>query len=216
MPSGDTLRYSVYVPPDLRDDGPKVPLILGLHFGGMAAPFIGGAYLHQLVKPALQSTGAVIVAPDALTEAEASFRAESWTSARNEAAVLWLRERLLEVYPIDPARVVITGYSRGGAGVWMMADKHRDKFSAALAVSSRPAYEVVEEIGIPAYVIHSFRDEVIGAVLVQGAVQQLQEKGATVRLQMLDGPTHYQTGSFIAALQATVPWLADVWRASQR
>ena len=210
LPSGDTLRYSLYVPPEVLEGG-RVPLVLALHPGGMAAPWIGGAYMHQLVRPAFLETGAVIVAPDALTVPEEPFRAESFTSARNLEAVLWLLRRLGEEYPIDPERVVVTGYSRGGQGVWHFAEHHPDLFSAAILVSSRPTEEGVERVDIPVYMIHSIDDEVIGVFLVQGAYQQMMARGAPVRVQILRGPTHYQVGDFTDALAGTIPWLEEVW-----
>ena len=210
LPSGDTLRYTLYVPPEVLE-GAEVPLVLALHPGGMAAPWIGGAYMHQLVRPAFLETGAMIVAPDALTVPDAPYRAESFTSPRNLEAVLWLLRRLAEEYPIDPERVVITGYSRGGQGVWHFAEKHAGLFSAAILVSARPTDEGVERVTLPVYMIHSIDDEVIGAILVQGAYQQMVARGAPVEVRILRGPTHYQVGEFTDALKGTIPWLEGIW-----
>ena len=210
-PSGDTVRYTVHVPQTIREEGRRVPLILALHPGGMAHPWIGGAYLHQLVLPAFEELGAVLVAPDALAVPEAPYRAESFTSPRNLDALLWLTKGLLEKYPIDLARVVVTGYSRGGQGVWYLADRHPELFSAAVSVSARPSEEAIPTIGIPVYLIHSIDDELIGSFLAQAAYQQLEARGARVGIQIVRGPTHYQTGAFVEPLRGTIPWLQGVW-----
>jgi predicted peptidase len=210
MPSGDTLRYTIYVPPEMREWAP-VPLVVALHYGSAAAPWIGGAYLHQLVKPALEELGAILVAPDALAVPEASYRTEGWTSARNEEAVVWLTRQLMVAYPVEARKIVLTGYSAGGAGVWMLAEKHPGLFSAALSVSGSLPYQQLPEVKIPVQVIHSWNDEVISAILVQGAVEQMNAAGADIDLRIISGVTHYQTSSFIEPLHDALPWLSSKW-----
>lgn len=206
LPDGDTLRYTISVPPGL-DPWTPVPLVMALHWGTMAAPWVGGAYLHDLVLPAFEGMNAILVAPDALTQREASYRTERWTSERNEAAVLWLTRRLMASYPVDPKKVVLTGYSAGSAGVWFLAEKYPDLFAAAIPVSGRPPFDRVPTLKIPFHVIHSWNDEVISAMMVQSAVEQMKAAGADIEMRIIADVTHYQTSFFYEPLRDALPWL---------
>src|SRR5688500_10590449 len=148
LAGGDTLRYVLYVPEGLGS-GARVPLVVALHFGGQVTPYMGGDYADMLVVPALQALGAVIVAPDAADR-------RGW-SERDEARVMELAKQLRATYPIDPAKVVLTGFSAGGAQAWALGSRNQDFFTAMIPVSARPP-RTSTAWKIPVLAIHS-RDD---------------------------------------------------------
>jgi predicted peptidase len=202
LPSGDTLRYTLYVPPGASASDP-VPLVLAAHFGGVVTPWLGGSFADLLVVPGFRDLPALIVAPDAGSPG-------GW-SASDEEGVLWLVERLLEVYPVDAERVVVTGYSAGGGQTWMWANRHQALFSAAIPVSARPR-PTENSWTIPVHVIHSSDDELIPLADVEDYVREQQAAGASFELTVVSGIGHYETDRFVPALREAVAWLGEVWR----
>jgi predicted peptidase len=201
LPTGDTIRYTLYVPTGL-DSGGRVPLVVAAHFGGQVTPWMGGDFADLLITPAFSDLRAVILAPDAR-------RPSGWGSA-DEAGVIWLTRRVLEVYPIDPAKVVVTGFSAGGAQTWSWANRNQDLFTAAIPVSARPQ-ATSAPWRIPVYVIHSRDDGLIPLEPVEQYVAAQRATGARIELQVVTGITHYQTSAFAVPLRESLGWLRSVW-----
>lgn len=203
VPGVGTLRYTVSVPLGL--DGMKpVPLIVALHYGGDVTPHYGSGMIDTLVSPAFSELGAVAVAPDALGGGD-------WTSDQNEKAVVWLTRSAMKSYPIDPKKVLVTGFSMGGQGAWFIGGRHQDVFTAVMPVAGQPAGGSLEW-KVPVYVIHSQADEILSIGPAQRQVEQLKAKGADVELRTVSGLTHYQTGRYAAPMREAVPWLKKVWK----
>ena len=198
------LRVTFAIPAGYTGATP-VPLVVALHFAGKVTPFFGKEYLTALVEPGLRELGAVIVAPDC--------RGRDWTDPVSEADVLELVDEAMRAYRIDPARVLLTGYSMGAMGTWYLAARHQDRFSAALVVSGLPPAGAAElDWRIPLYVIHSRDDERLLLKPTADVVKQLAANGRNVRLVVVDGLTHYQVPGFVPYLRAAVPWLKRAWR----
>jgi len=127
--------------------------------------------------------------------------------------VLDLYDHLQGTYNIDSQRVLLTGYSMGGIGTWMLAAHHQERFAAALIVSAKPPTDVVDvQWDIPLYVIHSRRDEIFPLGDTETTVNQLREKGVVIALDTVDGITHFQTERFIEPMHAAIPWIQESWR----
>jgi predicted peptidase len=202
LPGGGFIRYTLYVPEGVDAPGVSVPLVLAAHFGGTVTPWLGGDFADLLVVPALSSLGAVILAPDART-------ASGWSDA-DEAGLIWLAKQIAGVFPIDPEKIVMTGFSAGGAQTWSVANQNQDFFTAAIPISARPR-STPNAWTIPVYVIHSRDDELIPFATVESYVAAQRAAGAPVQLQLLSGISHYQTVAFVPALRDALPWLRQVW-----
>jgi predicted peptidase len=200
------VRYTLLIPSPY-DPAQKYPLIVALHYAGQMTPFFGKGILLGLVQPALRELAAIVVAPDA--------PGKSWDEPESEAAVLDLMEHIQKRYPIDPRRIVLTGYSLGGRGTWYLASRHPELFSAALPLAGSPPRDLksrAEALSkIPLYLIHSRRDEIVPLGPTEDAVRLLRAAGARVELVVLSGVTHYETARFVEPLKAAVPWIRSVW-----
>jgi predicted peptidase len=204
------------------------PLIVGLHYGTTQepglSPYFGLGYVGQLVFPALETLGAVIVAPDA-----PEF---SWAHPDSEAAVLAVVDEVKKTHAIDPRQTLVTGFSMGGQGAWFFAAMHPELFRAAIPMSASPvttrvrsradvqaarkAMESSEEwaaplLKTPLYVIHSKADETVPVEPVEAAVETLKSRGADVTLMLLDDVAHFRVPAFIDSLAAAAPWIRRVW-----
>ena len=196
-------RYTIAIPDGYTEDQP-IPLIIALHWGGPVTPYIGKWYLLGLVAPALGELGAIIAAPDCTDE--------HWANLNSEEVVIDLLDYITESYNIDSRRVLLTGYSMGGIGTWILAARHQERFSAVLIVSAKPPTDVVGvRWNIPLYVIHSRRDEIFPLGDTETTVNRLREKGVAVKLDIVEGSTHFQTEQFVEPMQAAIPWISDLW-----
>jgi dipeptidyl aminopeptidase/acylaminoacyl peptidase len=113
------------------------------------------------------------------------------------------------VWPVDPERVVVTGFSMGGIGAWYLAGRHPDRFCAAVPVAAHPAGE--PDGSVPFYVLHSRQDRVLDLEPTERAVAALRKRGGHVELVILDGLGHYQTGRYVEPLRGAVDWLRRLW-----
>lgn len=201
LPGAKSLRYALSVPAGYSSSRP-VPLVLALHYGG-APNGAGMGVLRILVGPAFEQLGAVIVAPETL--------GGQWNTAENERAVISLLDAAQAAYRIDPKKVVVTGFSMGGAGTWHFAEKYPDRFAAAVPVAGRPSPSITGW-KVPVFAIHSRNDEVVPIGPAEARVKELQQAGVRAEFLPLTGISHYETNRFAPALQRAVPWLNALWK----
>lgn len=203
LPPGQR-RYTLALPE--KDAGTGLqPLVVVLHYGGHGSPYYGEMLLTDLVKPALSALPAFFVAPDC--------PARDWTQPASEQFVLELIDYLLQRYPIDPGRVLLTGYSMGGIGAWHLAGKYPQRFSAALIMAAAPPESVSPpDWQTPVYVFHGRADELFPVANTNRVVAQLEEQGVNVRYRLLERVTHYETHRYFEPLQAALPWLLQLWQ----
>lgn len=199
--SGPTIHYAIEVPRGYSPDA-RVPLVLALHFGGEPFDESGKGVIEALVGPALAALGAVIVAPDAL--------APGWDAPVNEAAVMFLLDRVARRYNVDPARVVVTGFSMGGSGTWHYAGKYPGRFSAAIPVAGRPP-ELTGAWRVPTFAVNSRRDTLVPMGPTVQGIAALKQMGVNAEMIVLERPTHFQTSSHAEGLTQAVPWLKALW-----
>jgi predicted peptidase len=195
------MRYSIYVPKGYTGSTP-VPLIIALHYGGNPSG-AGDGVLRMLVGPALLELGAIIVAPDSL--------GGGWDIPVNEVAVMALLDSTLQRFNIDKKKVVVTGFSMGGAGVWHLAGKYPERFSAAIPVAGRPGASP-QGWRTPVLAIHSRDDGVVPIGPAEARIRELQKAGVRAEFIELRGIAHYETDRFVDGLRRAVPWLRETWK----
>jgi predicted peptidase len=196
-----TVGYAISIPKTYSPSSP-VPLVLALHFGG-SPNGAGQRLLGGLVGPALEELGAIIVAPNSV--------GGDWSTAANERAVNALLEAVQAAYRIDTTKIVVTGYSMGGAGAWHFAGKYPERFSAAIPVAGRPPASI-ENWRTPVFAIHSRQDEVVPIGPASARVKELQKTGVRAEFIELTGILHSETYRFVDALRRAVPWLKETWK----
>lgn len=203
LPVGElTVGYAISIPEGYTGSKP-VPLVLALHFGANPTGGAGNSLMAILVKPALQELGAIIVAPD-------SIRGQ-WDSPENDRAVNKLLDGILAGYNIDKRKIVVTGFSMGGAGTWHFANKYPERFSAAIPVAGRPTPPNADW-KIPVFAVHSRQDQVVPIGPAEARIAELKKAGVNAEITVLTGITHYETNRFVDGLRKAVPWLREVWK----
>jgi len=203
LQSGLKLRYTLALPP-LYSPEKSYPLVVALHYGGKVTPFYSKDFVTAFVEPALKNLEAIIVAPDCPFS--------GWTNPISESALLELILLLMGEYKINPDRLVITGYSLGGAGTWYLATRHPHLFSAAIPISA-PVEEAAAGVleHVPVHIIHSEQDKIYPIQDVKRVYQELKDSGAEIELMIVTHAEHDQLGKFIIPLKATIPWIKKMW-----
>ena len=204
LPDGSELRYAISLP-DGYDGAPRDPrpLVLVLH-PGRRSEYYGSWFLQAVVEPALRSWGAVMIAPDVPDR--------SWATSIAERDVLALVEHVLGQHAIDRERVLITGFSMGGRGVWHLVARHSDVLTGAVVMAGSPGESDVAAISAtPLYLIHSPNDDVVSFGPVEEAYLALAGRGHPVELRVLPGAGHHAMGAYVPALRSAGAWILERW-----
>ena len=200
LADGRTVRYTVSVPALAPPDGRRA-LVLVLHYAGTPTRFYGRPLLEYLFAPALAPLAAVCIAPESLRG--------QWHTEENEAFVIHLLDSAVAAYDVDPARVVIGGYSMGAIGTWHFIEHYPERFSAALPVAGYPNH--VFDCPRPVHAFHSAADELFALAPLRQQIAALAAQGRPVTLTTAEVNGHYDVNGYRAALDAVPAWLTAVW-----
>ena len=147
---GKPSEFALYVPPDF-DPTRRYPLIVALHgmnghpmqmlmwLFGHDDPMRDGNWEDRHPRRDLERLEAIVVAPGG--HFNAMYRDVG------EADVMRVTDWAIAHYPIDEARVTITGPSMGGIGSAACALHHPDRFAAAEPLCGYHSYFVRGDIG---------------------------------------------------------------------
>ena len=198
------MPYAVSVPAGYDPDGDPRPLVLALHPGGISGQYYGSQHMRTIFEPALRPLGAVMVAPD--------VPARRWNSDVADRGVMGLLEEILDRYTIDRSRILVTGFSLGGAGTWFFSAQHPDFFTGAIPIAGRPDDLAPDAFGtMPIHIIHSRADEVVPFDPAEAAFRQLETAGHPVAFTPLEGVGHFNMGSYVEPLRAAGDWMVARW-----
>ena len=203
VPGVGNVRYAIEVPVGY-DGSTPAPLVLALHYGyngNTPEPYTGEGMIDDF-RSGLAGLGAIVIAPDCL--------GGDWTDAKNEQAAVWLTQSVSQTYAVDPKRIVITGYSMGGAGTWFIGSRHQDLFTGAIPVAA--PVEGSTEWKIPVYAIHSQQDEIVSYSAAKKHTAAIQGAGGKAELKTVSRLTHYDSPSYAPHVGDGVKWLQEQWK----
>jgi len=147
---GQLSEFGFYAPPNM-EPGHKYPLIIALHgmngyamsmlrwLFGYDDPGRDQAWEERHMPAELPRLPAFVVSPEA--HGNAMYRTVG------EADVMRIVEWALANYPIDPAKVTITGPSMGGIGTAALAFHHPSVFAAAEPLCGYHSYFIRRDYG---------------------------------------------------------------------
>jgi predicted peptidase len=126
-------------------------------------------------------------------------------------------ETLLERYPIDPARLYLTGISMGGRGTWEFAFWHPEMLAAIVPVCGPSLPTLAPRLkNLPVWTIHGALDDVVPVARTDEMVKALRAtRGADVQYTRLEGIGH-NCGRAAYRHLALWEWLAQQRRQSER
>ena len=199
-------KFRIIVP-EAASDSNKRPLVIRLHGAAQS----GSSTAHQstecLVEPAFEGKDVFILSPNS--------NGFLWYEQDNILQILALSDLVVSDLDIDPAKVVLTGYSDGGNGSWFYAQFYPGLISAAIpmATSYLPqGNNDINNIKVPLYVIHGSEDDLFPLDITQGFVDDYIAAGSDITFVVADGLVHNDPCAYVDELKKAVVWLeTEVW-----
>jgi len=167
----------LYVPKSY-DPTRRCPLVVVLHPLGLRGETFASAWGEVAAR-----TGAFIVlAPECK-----DTKKRMWAMG-DEADLLATTKRIILAYNIDPARVLLTGFSQGGNFTYIFGLRNPALFRAIAPVGgvlrAQPGPEsdriLQQARGVPVYICHGWQDERFPVALAREARDRLEKLGYAV------------------------------------
>lgn len=181
MQNNKPWKVRVSIPKKKLDE--KYPLVLALHWAGDQSVY--KTFSDCLVFPALDTLNAIFVVP--------TSGHLHWIDSTNEKRVIDLIKKIKKFWPVDDQKIMVIGYSNGGIGSWIYADKYSNIFSVAVAMAGQ--YNT-GKIKIPTYVIHGKSDELFNVSEVQKTMQESKALGSEIDFTVMDKFTHFMACAY--------------------
>jgi pimeloyl-ACP methyl ester carboxylesterase len=132
--------------PAAASPGKKLPLLVFLHGYNPAMDLVNWQGIPQPLVDFAETEGFYIAAPFG--------RGNTDFQGIGEQDVLTVIAEMSKRYAVDENRIVLTGYSMGGTGVWMIGARYPELFAGLFIVSGRGDYYAWHKVNrgdLPAY-----------------------------------------------------------------
>ncbi|MFZ5726901.1 MAG: phospholipase [Pseudomonadota bacterium] len=152
--ASDNYPYQLFVPRGyLADRTKRYPLLIFLHGSGERGDDVAKVKVHGPPKIADRDAGFPFLTVSPLLGA-----GQDWDIARLDRLV----DHITATYRVDPARIYLTGLSRGGHASWRWAIAQPLRFAAVAPVAGRgnPG-EACRLMDLPVWAFHGDRDDVV-------------------------------------------------------
>lgn len=178
-------RYSVFIPYDYAPDRPQ-PAIMFLHGLGEGGgdgrkPLTMG--LAQQIRHDPASFDFLVIFPQTHGD---------WKRDASHDLAMAVLEDAMRRYTIDPARIVLTGISTGGQGVWLIGARHGHRFAALVPIAAWAADGVVEQLtDIPIWAFHSRFDAIVPSSQTARMIRKIEQAGGNARYTGYRSLSHF-------------------------
>ena len=191
--------------PEPREPGERFGLLVFLH--GHGSNYL--IMLHAL-RPLADRLRLVLVAP--------TFGYGNWEAPGGVEAIERATRFGLEAFPIDPRRVILAGFSQGGAGVSRAAVAFPRTFTGLVFISATMEMPVIAPEPFaqgwkdrPVLVIQGERDHNVKPHTVTAAVAQMEADGVKVSTHYDPDAGHFLFLAKLDEVRAVIgKWLASV------
>jgi predicted peptidase len=160
----------IHIPQKVRG---KLPMILFLHGAGERGQDLAKVGRHGPLKFIADggSIDAVVVAPQAPDN-------EAWSVTRIDQVL----QTVVEAYPVDTMRIVVTGLSMGGIGTWDAAVTFPNRFAAIAPICGVGNWLAAPAIrDLPIWAFHGALDPVIPIERTSKMIAAILECGGSPR-----------------------------------
>ena len=201
------LKYLLHIP-TMGSEQAKLPLILFLHGSGERGDDQQSIKKYGLPRELESRPDFSFIVLSPLCPA-----AKRWVDLGAE--VTTLLDEIIAKYPVDPARVYLTGFSMGGEGVWYFAVEHPERWAAIAPVSGhipRQADFLTRLCVLkskPVWVFHGAADDVVPLSGSQIPTEALRECGADVRFTVYPDLGHGPTSDETFPNEALYTWFLE-------
>lgn len=197
----EVFKYRLLKPEPL-EPGKKYPVVLFLHGAGERGDDnqLQLLYLPELMAGAeyRQKFPCFLIAPQCRTDqkwVEVDWSADT-TEQPEEASdqlnvALGALDDVIENYPIDPARVYLTGLSMGGYGSWDAAARYPQRFAAVVPVCGGGDEQTASSLAsVPIWAVHGDEDQAVPVARSRRMIEAIREAGGSPHFTELKGVDH--------------------------
>ncbi len=177
----------------------KYPLVIALHWAGPPTPYLGEELLRCLVEPGLRSLHPLIFAPDAGDQL--------WWNSTLSTRLKQFIDHALTYWPVDPDRIIVTGYSNGGNGTWHLARLYPHLISAAIPIAAAVQTEV--RVETPIFAIHGEKDDLFPFAAAKANVEAIARKSPQVIFLPAPDRIHFAACTYVPELQQAAEWIRN-------
>ena len=188
-----TMPYRLFVPSELKANQ-KYPLVLCFHGAsgrGIDNKARGTLAYNVLTSPAMQQKHpAFIIAPQCPTGkrwvnhhwGDGAYDSREIAISDEMSLALAIVDKVIEDYPVDRARVYVTGRSMGGFATWDAIARRPDFFAAAVPIAGGgdPAC-APKWVNLPIWAVASAGDRICPVSGTRDVVTALKKLGANVK-----------------------------------
>jgi predicted peptidase len=182
--NGEPHPYAVYTPVNYDSQKPY-PAILFLH--GLFEGGSDGVSMTRVgIGPAIQKNperwNCIVIMPQTPS---------NWQKPESVELASAVLEDAQKKYSIDRRRVVVTGLSNGGAGVWLLGAKYPGRFAGLAPLCAFAEYEAVPNlIQVPVWAFHNSSDWVVSSNDSKKMVEKINQAGGNATLTLYGGFGH--------------------------
>lgn len=178
--NGESFAFLQYVPTGASSVLQR-PLIIYLHGVGergnsdtLSVRSVENNEIPKLIKNGVFAVDAIVLSP----QLKSTYG--YWSTWQVKELIDYAKANL----PIDPNRIILTGLSMGGGGVWSCLEDSviASQISAAVPVCGTCNYangKYILKYKIPVWIFHAYNDATVGVGCSGGAYSDLKKKGAT-------------------------------------
>lgn len=179
-------RYALFVPADLDRSEPS-PLTFWLHYRGGKA-HSGGAWSPRLFTQLGEERDNIVVTPHGRGTSR-------WYEGSSHQDFWEVYADVHELFPIDPTRRYLSGYSMGGYGTALFGFLYPDRFAAGYSQSgaiSSQQREIAENARhFPLWIDHGAQDELVPITGLQQLSLRMRELGYRYTMNTFVVAEHY-------------------------
>jgi len=214
----ETFGYRLLTPRQLAD-GQRYPLLLFLHGAGERGADNRAQirYLPQWMaeEPNRSQHPCFLIAPqcrpDRLwVETPRAFdrAAPRQAPGAQMQVVINILEAVIAEFPIDPARLYLTGLSMGGFGSWDLGTRLAERWAAVAPICGGGDELYADRlVGVPVWAWHGADDEVVPVHRSQRMIEAIRRAGGEPRYTELTGVGHDSWTPAYTDPGPVVPWL---------
>lgn len=176
----------------IKSKGNKVPLIIYLHGGGGHKKDVATLVDSSIAKKITQKeyTFALLIPQYKPTPGVPN----GW----NPDDLNLLVKHAVEAHEIDSERVFVTGYSMGGAGTWMLANKYPEVIAAVAPIAAGGAESPKGELpvspsklkNVAIWAFHGDADKTCSHEKIQALVEKIEAEGGNPKFTLIPGGNH--------------------------
>lgn len=174
------LKYLLYLPEGYEKSETDWPLLLFLHGAGESGENLAKVKAHGLPK---------IVEKRAIPFIAVSPQSpgRGW----DPVALNALLDEIIANHRVDRDRIYLTGLSMGGFGTWSLAAAHPERFAAIAPICGGGNLRDARRLkGLPIWVFHGAKDEVIPLSRSEDMVKAVKEAGGDVKFTIYPDVGH--------------------------